>query len=663
MRGNLRLRRGLVVLVTTAVVAGPAVLVAGTGTSSVAATPGTTAAAAAAAAPAADWTLMIYDVADTDNIADDMIRNLANFTQVPDMDNVNVVAMVDLPELDEPDYPVATLPGIAPFSTAKLLQLDGGRWNEIRDYGEVSMGRADVLASFIEEAAGRFPADKYGLVLSDHGSGAAGGYYDSGAPGTSHLSIAQMRSGLISGMQAGGVDRFEFIDHDACLMANYETASALAPLTEYMVASEEVTFGSATLSNAGLAALGQNVSGEEWGRLNNEEYGTYADRASNGWGNFTATSVVDGDQMARLDAALQSFSDAAVAHMDEIAPEVGRARSAALEFVKGMDPDAGSFDLVDLGDFMRHLVDVPDDVKVARDAVYAALDAAVLSQVTRQATQQATGLNVFFPKYTKFSQQYLDNHIGPPAWSEFVSAYLDASSGAVGDDDQSATFVSEQATILQEGPDGVLIAGQLGDGQADNVTSTETQVFAEIDGQTALAIDLPGYLNAGAVGQVQGSWSYQLTAVSNGDGPPVSVSSIYQGQSGGLIGTFYGLYQPAAGDPMDVQFRVLLGSDGKVQGVTVAQAGSEGSAAVTLDGGTLTPYLIVPGNDGFSLSPASQSVPVTSDFRISFPRLPAGSSFDIGVVVGDLSGSYDGAFVTTQVQGGGGQGRGSLRVQ
>ena len=93
-------------------------------------------AASAAADDSAAWTLMIYDVADTENIADEMIRNLAAFAQLPDMPNVNVVALVDLPEKSEPDYPRSTLPGVAPFTTAKLLVLGDNKWNEVRDLGE-----------------------------------------------------------------------------------------------------------------------------------------------------------------------------------------------------------------------------------------------------------------------------------------------------------------------------------------------------------------------------------------------------------------------------------------------------------------------------------------------------------------------------------------------
>src|SRR3954453_5978294 len=452
------------------------------------------------------------------------------------------------------------------------------------------MGRPDVLAGFIEDGADRYPADKYGLALADHGSGAAGGYYDTGPPGQAHLTIAAMREGILSGMNAAGIDRFELIDHDACLMSNYETASALAPLAKAMSGSEEVTFGDSTLSTEAIQALGQDVSGAEWGRINNEAYGQYADGGPQGWGNFTAAAVVDGDAMARLDAAIQSFADAASAHMAEIAPEIGRARTAALEFVKGLDPEVGPQDLVDLGDFLRQLQDVPDDVAVARDAVFAALDQAVETQVTTQATQQATGLNVYFPKFTTFAQQYVDQHIGPPGWEEFVASYLDEAGAATGQQDSSAHFTTPDATILEQGPDGILVAGQLGDGQSANVTSSETQVFTSIGGKDTLAIDLPGYLDAGGQDQVQGAWSSQVPAIGNGGGGRgLPVSSIYQAQSGGLIGTFYAAYSSDAGATMDVQFRLLLSSAGEIQGVTVSEAGSQGSAPVTLQGGRLTP--------------------------------------------------------------------------
>jgi hypothetical protein len=84
---------------------------------------------------------------------------------------------------------------------------------------------------------------------------------------------------------------------------------------------------------------------------------------------------------------------------------------------------------------------------------------------------------------------------------------------------------------------------------------------------------------------------------------------------------------------------------------------------VTLQGGRLTPYYIVPSDQGFDLQAADQSVQVTDNFQISFPSLKSGTPFQMGVVVTDVAGGADGAFTTSTVQGGGSQGRSSLKVQ
>ena len=71
------------------------------------------------------------------------------------MDNVNVVALVDLPEQTDPGYPTRRCRASRRSPRPSCVELDDGRWNEVADYGEVSMGRPDALATFIEEAADR----------------------------------------------------------------------------------------------------------------------------------------------------------------------------------------------------------------------------------------------------------------------------------------------------------------------------------------------------------------------------------------------------------------------------------------------------------------------------------------------------------------------------
>jgi hypothetical protein len=605
--------------------------------------------AAAAAGEGKDWTFMIYDVADTSNIANDMIANLAAFADLPEMADVNVVAMVDLPERNDPGYPQATLPGIAPFSTTKLVVLDNGRWNEVDDLGEVSMGRPDTLARFIEWAGDNYEADKYGLVLSDHGGAWSGGYVDTGPPSTTQLTIADMRAGIITGMQRGGIDKFELINHDSCLMSSYEAASALGPLTEVLVASEEVTFGDRTLDLDAFSSLGDGVSGEEWGLGNIEGYARTADEYD-GIGDFSALAVVDGDAMARLDEAVESFADVAIANMDTIAPEIARARSRSLEFVTGLlgEEEGGGYSVVDLGDFLRQLKDVPDSVLVARDAVFEALDQAVLHQVTRKATQQATGLNVFFPETPQMARGYAAQNIAPAGWDRLVEAYAEFAQDAGGG--TGATFTSEQADVVEIGPGGIRIAGQLESGDEKNVAGSETQVFTQLDGRDALAVVLPAYLNSGGRGQVQGVWNFSVTTLVAGK-KRAPASAVYQAQAGGLLGWFQALYTAPNGNQTDVEIQVLLSSEGEIESISVADVSQGAQAGIDLqNGGTLTPYLIVASSGGFQLTLSSKSVPVNDRTEVAFTKLARGTAFDMGVGVVDLAGSFSSAFVTETVR-------------
>ena len=642
-----RAGRRLAVLVATAVAAGTALVGIGLGSPSQATAPTAAPVAASAADGAtADWTMMIYAVLDTNNIANHFTDNLARLTQVADSENVNIVALVDLPEQDDKSYPTVTLPGIAPFSTAKLMVLDGGRWNEIRDLGEISLGRPDALARFIEEAADGFPADKYGLMLVDHGASWRGGYYDIGEPGTSHLSVADMRNGMLEGMQAAGIDRFEVVDHEACLMANYETSSALAPLTKWQVASEEVTFGG-TIQPTALTALANGATGRDFGVRSIEDYAAFADQLGDNAGTFSALSVVDSDRVDLLDTALESFAQSAVAHMDEIAAEVGRARSEALEF--SVELTDYSDDIVDLGDFLRHLSDVPADVAVARDAALTALDGSVTDLVTRAATSQASGMNVFFPDDPS-TGTYVDQQIGPPGWTAFVEAYGDYTA-TIGAAQGQAVFTSDDAQILEQGPTGIKVAGQLGEGQADNVTHSETLLFGPLGGvPNALIASFPAYVNAGGEGQVQGVWSYGVTTIDNGQ-VQVPMTAVFKGQAGGLIGSAKALYTSPAGATTDVSLRFLLTSDGQIDGVTVSDAASgQGAGSIPLElGGTLTPVIATFDSSGYHDTLAPQAVRVNKQLALTYPQAAAGTPFEMDLYIEDVSGGWDVAFVQTQV--------------
>jgi len=642
-----RVSRRLAALAATLVAAGTASLAVGLGTTSAAVAP------AAAGKDVADWTMMVYAVGDTKSVPQLMVENLTDIAQLPDDANVNVVVLLDLPEATDTDAPSSTVPGLGQFSTAKLLVLEDGRYNEVRDLGEVSMGQPDVLASFVEEAADRYPAKRYGFTFFDHGGGNTGGFVDTGPPNTQELSVPEMREGLLAGMQRAGIDRFDVIDQAACLMANYETASALAPLTKWMAASEEIMIYHPLSPNA-FPPMGQNGTGQDVANAFVNGYmelldGIAQEPGGQAYRDLAAMSVVDGDAVGTLDSAIESFSAAAVAHLPEITTQVARARADALEFVAGFPGQEGqSLDLVDLGDFLRHLTDVPDDVAVARDAVSAALDRAVTLQGTGQGTQQATGMNVYLPANPgRVDRSVLSDGTEPPGWAAFVSAFVAAAgSGQAGG---GVGFVSGDAQVLQADASGIKIAGTLTDGSRANVTRSETYVFTRLGDQDGLALILPAYLDAGGAGQVQGVWDYSLTTLSNGK-KSIPATAQYQAQSGGLLGTFLAQYTSPSGSSSDIAVRLLLSSQGEIQSVSTVDVTTGSSAGVQLeDGGRLAPYVFLPSSNGYERVLSTQSIPVSDALAVSFERLPQNTAFDMAVIVGDAAGNSDAAGTSARV--------------
>ena len=608
--------------------------------------------AAVAGAGTADWTMMMYVVGDTQNVAEVMVRNLNRLTSIPDADNVNIVALVDLPERTDSGAPQSEIRGVGQFTTAKLLQLEGGRWNEVRDLGEVSMGRPQTLSGFIAEAADRFPARKYGLTLFDHGGAYTGGYVDIGPPGTDDLPVAEIRAGMAAGMQAAGIPRFELLYHAACLMSSYETASALAPLATTMAGSEELMFSTPILPD-GYVRMAQNASGAQVAAGLVDGYAEFlqqnSSRDSENLRALAAMSVVDADRIRAVDLALEAFARAAQSAPTEIAPEIARARARALEFIVAVDPEGPSMDLVDLGDFLRSLGPLPNDVAVARNAVYAAIRSAVTYQVTGAGTQQATGLNVFLPTRVDSVGTYLQDGIAPRGWGAFLSSFLGVVAAST-DGDADAQF-TEQAPRLELLPEGARLTASLRAGDGARAVSARTRVLADVNGfKDALTLVQPGYLGAGGADQVQGVWDYGAFVMTDGQAR-VPLTAVFRAQASGLIGSAFAAYTSPRGEEGQVTFRLLLSSEGDIKSISPSVVATNGSAAgIRLEpGGTLRPLMLVQTPSGFDTRTADVPIRIGESLRFGFDGLRPGTPFSLGLLVADVSDQRDISFATGRV--------------
>ncbi|MDD2353139.1 MAG: clostripain-related cysteine peptidase, partial [Atribacterota bacterium] len=123
------------------------------------------------------------------------------------------------------------------------------------DLGRKSMVNPSTLSDFIRYSAANYPADRYMLIMWDHGGGSLSGYgYDQ-----YHANDSMTLDEINTALKDGGC-LFDLIGFDACLMATLETAIVLEPYADYMIASEEVEPGIGWYYTGWITALSENTS-------------------------------------------------------------------------------------------------------------------------------------------------------------------------------------------------------------------------------------------------------------------------------------------------------------------------------------------------------------------------------------------------------------------
>ena len=114
------------------------------------------------------------------------------------------------------------------------------------------------LEDFIKWAKKNYPADRYILVLWDHGGGFSSGF------GVDELNRRQDESTMLVSEMAQAIKnsntKFDIIGFDACLMQTLETALAFEPFADYYIASEESEGGYGWFYTSAFAKLAQDPS-------------------------------------------------------------------------------------------------------------------------------------------------------------------------------------------------------------------------------------------------------------------------------------------------------------------------------------------------------------------------------------------------------------------
>ncbi|MDO4544064.1 MAG: clostripain-related cysteine peptidase [Clostridia bacterium] len=282
-----------------------------------------------------------------------------------------------------------------------------------------NMGDAKTLGNFLSWGVSSFPSDNYMVIFWNHGGGSVSGVAFDELYDNDSLDLNELSEGL---SMAGA--EFELIGFDACLMASLETAAAIAPYGNYMVASEEYEPGEGWAYTAFADYLANNptADGEDLGKVICDSY--YQKCAQTDNDAMATLSVVN---LSKVDALINSFS-AMAEEMSGVSGDIDTYRSLIsginrAENYGGNTDEEGYTNMVDLGDLVMNTQDVLSDTA---DEVLDALFDAVVYNVYGSSRKNANGLSVFFPINSDSSELEGFARIAPSAeYVRFVEAISD----------------------------------------------------------------------------------------------------------------------------------------------------------------------------------------------------------------------------------------------
>lgn len=334
------------------------------------------------------WTVMVYMAADN-YLSEEGLIDINEMEAVDLPDNVNVVVQYDGLENGDTKRGAIQRDSNTSVVSSNLTAVDEAN-------PELNSGDPQTLTNFIKWGQENYSADKYAVVVWDHGRGLSGVAWDE-TSGYANLSVKEVSQAI---KDAGLGSQLELVGFDAGLMGVTEQAYELKDATKVVVASQE-TEPAQGWDYTGwlnkLAVAGGGLDTQEMSNAIIDSYeASYQGSSEGGLQTLSAVRTQTADPgkktVGDLKTDLDGFVDEVLAKASEDDwKEIVQARSSATEFAIPEQRDLGSF--------MDAIANsgVTETIAVKARAVSETLQQAVIDQVDLAG---ASGLSIYLPPIT-----------------------------------------------------------------------------------------------------------------------------------------------------------------------------------------------------------------------------------------------------------------------
>ncbi len=370
------------------------------------------------------WTFMVYMAADND-LEYEAIDDFLEISSIGSTQNINVVVLLDRAEGYDNSY--------GDWTDTRIFYVE--QYEEPYDYNanvtlnETDTGDPNTLFWFINWTISNYPAERYFLVLWDHGSGWQGCCYDY-HDNYDCLTLSEIEY-VLSRVYNELRVKIDIIGFDACLMSMVDTAFAVGRYAEYMVASEEYEPGTGWPYDDILSFLNSSYDAPSYEIANKTAYYYVLSYATGGQGvvdsNATMSVVNLTSFMKEVPETLSFFSKVALKNFDEYRSILLNASSKAEKFCINCD---NPFNYTDLYNFtlLVYNYSLKDNYSTISNAAYALLESlcdSIIVSYVLEGHEYAYGLSAVLDKASPINGYENTPLSKETLWDEFVRALID----------------------------------------------------------------------------------------------------------------------------------------------------------------------------------------------------------------------------------------------
>ena len=284
-----------------------------------------------------------------------------------------------------------------------IFELKENGFQKVKTQNIKNMGDENVFKEYLDYVYDNYKTDKYDLVFWNHGGAIYGSEMDEISEDV--LSLDEMKNGLKN--SKFNSNKLETIIFRTCLNGTLEVADTLSNYSNYLVASEEITYGSSFTSVLNfINKIDSKDNGYDVGYKFIESYKEHINKMKQVYSEnsniYSTYSIINLSKINKLTNELNNF----VKNIDVVSNynEIAKIRSNLYQYAY-MQSDSSEYDMVDLYNLVYNLRSLNE-----KDADKVLKEITNIVEYNWATNNNSRGISIYFPynAQDKYKKMFLE---------------------------------------------------------------------------------------------------------------------------------------------------------------------------------------------------------------------------------------------------------------